>query len=225
MEGVIIGMKRVFSIKKKWINAGALTVLVAVVIYGWTIVDKDGWIALLLTPDQQGRFLFQKTSYAEAAETFSDPLWQATAWYRAGEFKKAAGIYTGFDTDESTFNHGNSLAMQGKYEEAIPRYERTLTLKPEWEDARVNLKIARQKAEKLKREGDEGTGGMLEADEIQFSKGKPANPSSGEETVEDVVKLSDAEIRAMWLRRVQTRPADFLRTKFAYQHATQEKTE
>jgi Ca-activated chloride channel family protein len=26
-------------------------------------------------------------------------------------------------------------------------------------------------------------------------------------------------MQAMWLRRVQTRPADFLRAKFAYQHA------
>ena len=60
---------------------------------------------------------------------------------------------------------------------------------------------------------------------VTVSKEKPADRSGGEETVEGAVKLSDAELRAMWLRRVQTRPADFLRAKFAYQHATQEKTE
>ena len=29
--------------------------------------------------------------------------------------------------------------------------------------------------------------------------------------------LSDDQLRALWLRRVQTKPADFLRAKFAYQ--------
>ena len=34
--------------------------------------------------------------------------------------------------------------------------------------------------------------------------------------------LSDEELRALWLRRVQTKPADFLRAKFAFQAQSQE---
>jgi len=30
-------------------------------------------------------------------------------------------------------------------------------------------------------------------------------------------QLSDRALQAMWLRRIQTKPADFLRAKFAYQ--------
>ena len=183
------------------------------------ITDNFSLITLFLTPDQQGRILFQKERYADAAETFRDPLWQATAWYRASEFKKAAGILTGIDTTEGAFNHGNALAMQGQYADAIKRYERAIALRPEWKDAQVNLAIARQGAEKLKRESGEGTGGKLGADEIRFSEDKPTDRSGGEETVEGAVKLSDAEMRATWLRRVQTKPADFLRVKFAYQAA------
>ena len=204
-------------------TAGAVAVIVIVIAYGGQIVKNEGWLSLLLTPDQQGHLLFKKERYAEAAETFHDPLWQATAWYRAGEFKKAAGILTGFDTAEGAFNHGNALAMQGKYEDAIPRYEHALALQQEWEDAQINLAIARQSAEKLKRRGGEGTGGKMGADEIQISNEKQSNRSSGKETVEGAVNVGDAEIRAMWLRRVQTRPADFLKAKFAYQHATQKK--
>jgi len=211
--------------KKKWIVISVCLGMVAVIGYGGHVVINDEWVSLFLTPDQFGRLLFEKERYLEAAENFSDPMWQATAWYRAGEFKKAAGIYVGFDTAEGAYNHGNALAMQGKYEEAIPRYERALAQVPTWEDARINLAIAQQNAEKLKRRGGEGTGGKLGADEIQVSKGKPTGPSDGDEMVEGAVKLSDADMRAMWLRRVQTRPADFLRAKFAYQHATQEKTE
>ncbi|HIE98204.1 MAG: hypothetical protein ABGZ53_25045 [Fuerstiella sp.] len=32
--------------------------------------------------------------------------------------------------------------------------------------------------------------------------------------------LSDSAMQALWLRRVQTKPADFLKAKFAYQLAT-----
>ena len=186
------------------------------------ITDHRSLITLFVTPDQQGRLLFEKERYADAARAFVDPLWQAAAWYRAGEFKKAAGIFMGFDTAEGAYNHGNALAMQGKYEEAVSRYERALALQPEWEDAQVNLAIARQNAERLKQKGGEGSGGKLGADEIRFSNEKSAESSGGEETVEGPVTFSDTEMRTIWLRRVQTKPADFLRAKFAYQHTINE---
>jgi Ca-activated chloride channel family protein len=56
----------------------------------------------------------------------------------------------------------------------------------------------------LKQEGGEGTGGKLGADEVE----------AGQET-------GSVEQQAIWLRQVQTRPADFLRAKFAHQYATQ----
>ena len=62
------------------------------------------------------------------------------------------------------------------------------------------------------------TGGELDADEITFEKGK-SPPGSGEEQVEGGDSLDGSDMQAMWLRRVQTKPADFLKAKFAYQHA------
>ena len=70
----------------------------------------------------------------------------------------------------------------------------------------------------LKQEGGDMTGGMLGADEIVFTTGD-SPPSTGEEQTEGGQVLSDTEIRALWLRQVQTKPADFLAAKFAYQHA------
>ena len=216
-------MRTIFKKNKTWIGLGIGAVILAFAPYCMLITDDRPLIAFFLTPDQQGRLLFQKARYADAAETFRDSLWKATAWYRAGEFKKAAGIFAGFDTAEAAFNHGNALAMQGQYADAIPRYDRALVLKPEWKDAQVNLAIARQNAEKLKREGGEGTGGKLGADEIEFSEGNQTDRSGSDETVEGALDLSDAEMRAAWLRRVQTQPADFLKAKFAYQAAAVEK--
>ena len=62
------------------------------------------------------------------------------------------------------------------------------------------------------------TGGTLEADDIVFDKGK-SSPEAENEEVAGGEELRDSEMRAIWLRNVRTRPADFLRVKFAYQHA------
>ena len=72
----------------------------------------------------------------------------------------------------------------------------------------------------LKREGGDMTGGKLGADEIVFSDQKSPSSAPDEQVeVEGGQELSEAELRAVWLRQVQTKPADFLRAKFAYQYS------
>jgi len=191
-------------------------VLFVTLIAAGTYSVATGSVALL-TPDQRGYRLFEQAMYPEAAGHFIDPMWKGVALFKQGEFEQSAGVFAGFDTAESAFNHGNALLMQGKYGEAAQRYERALVLRPEWEDATINRDIALARAARLKREGGDMTGGMLGADDIVFSEGK-SSPSAGEELVAGQ-EMSDAELRAVWLRQVQTKPADFLQAKFAYQQA------
>ncbi len=179
----------------------------------------------LLTPDQQAYRIFEAGDYEAAAEGFADPMWQGAAIFRQGDFERAAGVFAGYDTAEAAFNQGNALLMQGKYDEAIARYERALELRPDWEPAVINHDIAVARAALLVQKGGEGTGGMLGADEIVFSDAK-SPPSDNTEQTDGGEKLSDEELRSIWLRQVQTKPADFLRAKFAYQYGTrQAKTE
>ncbi len=173
---------------------------------------------LLFTSDQNAYRLFEQEKYAEAAERFTDPMWNGVSLFKAGDFKGAAGVFAGFDTAEGAFNQGNALVMQGEYETAAARYGRALELRPGWKAATVNLEIALGRAKLVELKGGDMTGGEMGADEIVFEKGK-SPPGAGEEQVEGGAPLSDAEMRASWLRRVQTRPADFLKSKFAYQHA------
>jgi len=189
-------------------------VVVAAVLYGLLGGDCS-----LLTPDQRAHRLLTAGDHEAAAAEFADPLWRGVALFRRGEFEQAAGVFAGYDTSEAAFNQGNALVMQGKYDEAVARYERALELRPDWEPAVVNRDIAAARAAMLAQEGGEGTGGMLEADEIVFSDEK-SPPSEGSEQTEGGEELSDEELRSIWLRQVQTKPADFLRAKFAYQHAT-----
>jgi len=203
--------KRVHS-HKTWIAAFFVAMLA-----GGSYALATGGVTLL-TPDQQGHRIYEQGEFAEAALLFANPMWSGVALFRDGEFEKAAGVFAGMDTADAAFNHGNALVMQGKYDAAAARYARALELIPGWEDATTNREIALARAAMLKREGGDMTGGMLGADDIVFTEGK-SPPGAGEEQTEGGEAPSDQELRAIWLRQVQTRPADFLAAKFAYQQA------
>ena len=112
-------------------------VVVAAVLY--CVLGGD---CSLLTPDQEAHRLFTAGDYEAAAASFADPMWQGVALFRQGEFEQAAGVFAGFDTPEAAFNQGNALVMQGKYDEAVARYQRALELRPDWQPALVNRDIA-----------------------------------------------------------------------------------
>lgn len=197
----------------RYILSGLVVIASAAVIWG----IATGKLSLL-RPDQKGYRLLKQGNYQEAAENFVTPMWQGAAYFKAGDFKEAAGLFAGYDTAEAAFNHGNSLVMLGQYEEAVGRYERALELKPGWVEAETNLAIAQSRALALKKEGGDMTGGQLGADDIVFDKGE-SSPQAENEEVAGGQEMNDSEMRAIWLRNVQTKPADFLRVKFAYQYA------
>jgi Ca-activated chloride channel family protein len=186
-----------------------------------------GWLGWWLTPDQQGQKLFDQGEFARAAEVFHDPGRRGVAYFRAGEFENAAVIFGRIPTAQAAYNRGNALIMLGRYEEAIESYEQALKLKPAWVEAEQNRDLAAARKEMLAppETDDGGTGGQLEADEIVFDESGRVNRSDQEQEVQEGGPMSDEEMRAIWLRRVQNDPADFLRTRFAYQLYRDEQSE
>ena len=148
-----------------------------------------------------------------------DPGLRASAYYRAGDFETATSVFGRIGSAQGSYNRGNSLLMLGQYDEAIKAYEQALELQAGWPEASENLVIARARKEKLAPpESDEGgTGGMLEADEFAFDDTGRVKRSGQEQVTEGGQAMSDEEMRAVWLRRVQNDPAGFLSAKFAYQ--------
>ena len=185
----------------------------------FVIIATLTWGGLWLTQDQQGQRLFEQDEFAQAAETFHDPVWRGIAWYRAGEFKKSVLAFAQVDTAEAHFNQGNGWLMQGKYELAITCYDRALAMRHDWKKAIENRVLAAARAEKVKQTGGDMGDQKLGADEIVFDKNAKNEGQDTELTGGD--SLSDEQIQALWLRRIQTRPADFLRSKFSYQQANQ----
>ncbi len=204
--------------------AGMTRLAVVLLLLGGTACSPS--LDWFLTPDQQGRLWLERGEPLRAARSFEDRLWKGLAYYEAEDMASAASALAVLDTARGEFQYGNALARQERLPEAISAYRRALVLQPEFPEAAFNLDWVQSLLELDQKEYEDagGTGGKLEADKIVFdekgAKGK------GEMTSEEARAqgLSEAQLREMWMRRVQTTPADFLRLKFSYQDQVEDPT-
>jgi Ca-activated chloride channel family protein len=185
------------------------------------------WADLWFTPDQQGQRLMDKGEYQQAAGKFTTPEQIGTALFMAGDFESAASVLGRAGSAEAHYNRGNANIMLGQYDAAIEAYQKALSRRPGWQVAEQNLQIAILRKQALAPPDDDygGTGGQLEADELVFDQTGRVNKSTSEQVI-DAAEQQQGEdaMRAMWLRKVETRPADFLAVRFNYQLATREET-
>jgi Ca-activated chloride channel family protein len=172
------------------------------------------------TAGQRGDALMAQKAFKQAAAAYSDPWRIGVAQYRAGDFKEAAQTFARVPGAAGAFNQGNALLMLGEYPEAIASYDRALGFHPGWQEAIDNKALAAARKKRIDNAGENREQESADAftpDDIVFDK----KGEDGESKPLDMndPQLSDAELRATWLRRVQTSPGDFLRAKFAYQAA------
>lgn len=175
----------------------------------------DWW----LTPDQQGRALFERGEYAQAAQRFSDPLWKGLAYYASEDFVSAATWFAQVETAYGYFYLGNAMAHQDRLEEALAAYNAALALEPEFDGAVFNREWVQGLYDLSQREYDDhgGTGGQLGADDFVFDDRAANAQETMSEAEARTQGLTDDQIESMWMRRVQTTPAQFLEIKFSYQ--------
>jgi len=183
------------------------------------------WAGLWFTPDQQGQRLFDQGEYGQAADKFTSPERIGAALFLAGDFRTAASVLGRSASAEAHYNRGNAHVMLGEYDAAISAYQSALSRRPDWPAAEQNLQIAKLRKQALAPPDDDfgGTGGQLGADEIVFDDSGRVNKSSSEQVVDAAEQqLGEEAMRAMWLRKVETRPADFLAARFNYQLAVRD---
>lgn len=181
----------VFGLALVWIWAGT----------GWHF--QRVWVTEAQAVDTQ----LARNEFETVLRTTGDPFARGVALYRMGEFKSATAEFQRLSSPEAAFNLGNALVFQGQYEAAIDAYNRALEMRPDWEAPRVNSAICAVRLEAMAPPVDDygGTGGMLEADENVFDdRGKNAPSRQTEQVEGDEGRLSQEEMRALWLRRVQT---------------------
>ena len=204
----------------RWSAAVALIFFVGALAVG-TMRNPHFW----MTADQGGDRLFAQKKFSDSAKAYSDPWRIGVAQYRNGDFEMAAKTFARVPGADGAFDQGNAWLMRGNYDAAIQSYDRALGFRPGWKDAEENKALAAARKAKLeassKHREQEQLGSNndeeMTPDKIVFDlKGGNQNSQPMELNGE---KMSDQELRATWLRRVQTTPGDFLRTKFAYQAA------
>lgn len=186
------------------------------------LVGSSLLAGIFFSPDQAGQRAFDHGDPLEAAEKFEDPEWRGVAFYRAGRFEEAASQFARRDSASAHYNRGNALVMLGRYDDAISAYDRALTIEPDWIEAKENRELAQARAEAIKGDPGEGTGGKLPPDEIVFDLKTEEGDQEESETEVANSELSAEEMQAAWLRKVETRPAEFFKNKFAFEAARED---
>jgi len=188
-------------------TAVAASVLAYLLPAGGTFVD------LWLSPDQQGRRLFEAREYEAAAERFENLGWRANAQYRAGDYAEAASTWSRVANAEGFFNRGNAHMRAFEYRLAIGAYELAVAEAPEWQEAQENLMLARYTLEYIERsreQSDTGEERGIGADDVVYDNTGERGAET-EVTRESAVEAQSAE---KWMRSVDTKTADFLRSRF-----------
>jgi Ca-activated chloride channel family protein len=99
------------------------------------------WNDLWKTRDQQAKEAMESGDYDKAIELFEDSEWLAAAHYKAGNYRQSANGYNNNSNIDHLYNHANSLAKIGQFEEAIENYEKVIAEEPNAEDAHYNLNL------------------------------------------------------------------------------------
>ncbi len=160
-----------------------------------------------LNPDQQGRLYFERGDFAQAAERFADPMWKGVALYQAGKYAPAIEAFARVDSPESWFDQGNALARLGKYPQAVKSYQQALKARPDWEEAKHNLSLVK-KLIPPKKDEDYGQAPDLPPDQIKFD-------DLGKKGKQGKVELGAPQTAELWMRNIQTSPAQMLQRRFA----------
>lgn len=205
--------RRPAPVSRAAVLAGIVALAAAGLAYG-TWRDPHFW----LTADQRGDRLMAAGEYGEAAAAYADALRIGTAQYRNADFEAAARTFARVPGATGAFDQGNAWLMHGQYAQAIASYDRALGFRAGWQEAEDNKALAAARQARIADAGEnreEESAGAYDPDQVVADEA----PADSDDTPRDMnaAALSDAELRATWLRRVQTTPGDFLRAKFAYQ--------
>ena len=134
-----------------------LYVLLVLPFLGWTFLDP------VAKKNEEGNALFEKGEYEAALRRYLEAQQEGRtrpelhfnagdALYKQGKYAEAmqemgrAAEGTHPDMSAAThYNLGNALFQQGKFQEAVGAYKKSLELKPDDIDAKINLELALEK--------------------------------------------------------------------------------
>ena len=117
------------------------------------------WQNLWLRQDQRASRAMEQGQHQQAAELFTNPQWQATAHYRAGEYDKAIEKLEGIETADALYNKGNALAKSQRLGEALQAYNQSLEINSKNSDAQHNKELVEKQLEQQQQQNQEQQSG------------------------------------------------------------------
>ncbi|WP_299813297.1 VWA domain-containing protein [uncultured Roseibium sp.] len=205
--------------RRGWTMQWSAWFIAALIAFSPGIVRADGWRDWFLTPDQQGRLAFEARDFDKAASLFEDPKWKAYVLFRAGRYETSAELYAWQEGSNAAMGEGLSLIRSRKYREAITAFEKAVERDPDNAAAQNNLELAKHildYIETTREQSDTGEESGMGADDVVFDNhaGRGAQSEAQQPTGEIVPETAEA-----WMRTVDTRTGDFLKSRFALEAA------
>ncbi|MEP3048840.1 MAG: VWA domain-containing protein [Roseibium sp.] len=210
-----------FWFRRGWTMQWAVILLAVGLTLPAPQAKADSWLDWFLTPDQQGRLAFEDKEYQQAADLFQNPMWKAYSLYRQGKYEESAEIYAWQDSSEAAMGEGMSLIKSRSYRPAIAAFEKAVERDPDNAAAQHNLELARHildYVETAREQSDTGEEGGIGADEVVYDNeaSRGADSQVPSEQASDDKAPQTAE---HWMRTVDSRTGDFLKSRFALEAA------
>ena len=204
-----------FWFRKGWTVRWTSSALAVVFIMPGNPAGGWSWLDLWMTHDQQGLYYFEHGDYQKAAYLFDDPQWKGIAFERAGDYSAALDAFALSDSAEAWYNQGNALAHMDKYSESVEAYRQALARRARWKEAQDNLSLVSSlipKAKPKDKDQEQEVSPDLPPDQTKVD-------NKGKKGKEIQVNMDPKKMAEIWMRNIQTTPADFLRRRFAMQAA------
>ena len=209
---------------------------------------KDLW----LTKDYQAQQAYDKDNYHEAAELYSDPLYEGIAWYKEGNYEKAIEAFEKDSSAIGAYNLGLSYYKHGDFEAAELAFGKASELDPEFEEADKNKALMNQliteidpasaeeaeeappnqkKAQNIENKDSEdlGGGGQKATDEDMKKERKEETVGTDMRTGKEMDEVppdfesgNSENSQKVLMRKVDDDPALFLKRKFKHQAKTKQ---
>lgn len=198
----------------------ALALVVAGAAFAPGGARAEGIADWFLTPDQQGELAARRGDFHAASDLYADPLHRGYALYRAGRYAEAREVLARLSTPEAAFIQGLAAIRDHAYRDGVRAFETTLERDPDFPDAAANLALAKRivtYVEDAQEQSDTGEQPDLSADEETYDN--EANRGQEMEAPASDDKAEAMPSTEQWMNAVDTRPADFLRQRFALEAA------
>lgn len=144
--------------RRGWILSATATIATLSMLTPTAPAEAAEWIDLWKTRDQRGEDAYANQDPISAASLFTDPSWQGSAAYHAGDYPAAVQAFAAALSTEdadSHYNLGNAYAKGANFEQAIASYNVAIALQPDHEDAIHNREIVQKLLEEQQQQEEE----------------------------------------------------------------------